>query len=47
MTSLQTVLRRHRALRARLRDDRAIGRAIAEAPTEESAHELAALATRR
>jgi hypothetical protein len=47
MTSLHTVLSRHRALRAHLRDDRAFARAVAAAPTLESAHELAAQATRR
>jgi hypothetical protein len=47
MTSLHTVLTRHRELRAHLRDDRAIGRALAAAPTLEQAHEIAALATRR
>jgi hypothetical protein len=47
MTSLHTFLSRHRALRAHLRADRAIDRAIAAAPTQESAHELAALAARR
>jgi hypothetical protein len=47
MTSFRTVLDRHRALRAHLRDDRAVGRAMASAPTLESAHEIAALAARR
>ena len=47
MTSLHTVLSRHRALRAHLRDDRAIARAMAAAPTLESAHEIAALAAHR
>ena len=47
MTSVHTALRRHRALRAHLRDDRAIERAMAAAPTHESAHEIAALAARR
>jgi hypothetical protein len=47
MTSLHTLLSQHRALRAHRRADRAIDRAIATAPTQESAHELAALAARR
>jgi hypothetical protein len=47
MTSLHTALLRHRELRAHLRQDRAIERAMAAAPTLESAHELVALAARR
>ena len=47
MTSLRTALARHRSLRARLRDDRAIERATAAAPGVEAAHELAALAAHR
>jgi hypothetical protein len=47
MTSLRTRLDRHRSLRAHLRDDRALDRAMAAAPTLESAHEIAALAARR
>ena len=47
MTSLHSALRRRRELRASLRQDRAIERAMAAAPTLESAHEIAALATRR
>ena len=47
MTALHTLLSRHRAQRARRRDDRAITRAMAAAPTLESAHELATLAARR
>jgi hypothetical protein len=47
MTSLHTILVRHRTLRARLRDDRATARAMAAAPTRESAHEIAALAAHR
>jgi hypothetical protein len=47
MTSLHTMFSRRRSLRAHLRDDRAIERAVASAPTLESAHEIAALAARR
>jgi hypothetical protein len=47
MTRLRTRLDRHRSLRARLREDRALARALATAPTLESAHELAAIAARR
>jgi hypothetical protein len=47
MTDLRTALHRHRSLRARLRDDRAVQRALAAAPTLESAHEIAVLAARR
>jgi hypothetical protein len=47
MTSLRTRLDRHRSLRAHLRQDRALARAVATAPTLESAHEIAALAARR
>jgi hypothetical protein len=47
MTSLRTALARRHTLRARRREDRAIGRALAAAPTLDSAHELAALAARR
>ncbi|WP_171058212.1 hypothetical protein [Modestobacter altitudinis] len=47
MTSLRTALARRHQLRARRRDDRAFERAVAGAPTLESAHELAALAARR
>jgi hypothetical protein len=47
MTSLRTALARRHQLRALRRDDRAIGRALAGAPTLESAHELAALAAHR
>jgi hypothetical protein len=47
MTSFRTVLARHRSLRAHLRDDRAIERAITAAPGVEAAHELAALAAHR
>ena len=47
MTTLRTVLARHRSHRAQLRDERALGHALAIAPTLESAHELTALAARR
>ena len=47
MTRLRTALTSARAARARRRDDREIARALAAAPTLESAHEIAALATRR
>jgi hypothetical protein len=47
MTTLRTVLARRRSHRAQLRDERALGHALATAPTLESAHELAAMATRR
>ena len=47
MTHLRTALDRHRSARARLRDERALRRALAAAPTLESAHELASLSARR
>ena len=47
MTGLRTTLARQHTLRARRRDEREIERALAVAPTLESAHELAALASRR
>ena len=47
MTTLRTVLARHRSHRAQLRNERAFGHALATEPTLESAHELAAMATRR
>jgi len=47
MTSLRTVLVRHRDNRAQHREERALLHALASAPTLESAHELAVLATRR
>jgi hypothetical protein len=47
MTSLRTVLARHRSTRAQLREERALQRAFATAPTQESAHEIAALSARR
>lgn len=47
MTSLRTALARHRDHRAHVREERALVHALASAPTLESAHELAAMATRR
>jgi hypothetical protein len=47
MTSLRTVLARHRANRAAHRDERALEHALASAPTLESAHEIASLAAHR
>ena len=47
MTSLRTALARHRSNRAQHREERALVHALASAPTLESAHELAAMATRR
>jgi hypothetical protein len=47
MTSLRSALARHRTTRAYLRQERALQRAVAAAPTLESAHEIAALSARR
>jgi hypothetical protein len=47
MTRLSTVLARRHAARVHLRDERALARAVASAPTVESAHEIAALGARR
>ncbi|HEX2072780.1 MAG TPA: hypothetical protein VHF92_03255 [Geodermatophilus sp.] len=47
MNRLRTALARRRALRTRVREERALQRALAAAPTVESAHEIAALAARR
>jgi hypothetical protein len=47
MTVLRTVLARRRERRAQLRDDRALLRALAGAPTHEAAHELTSLAAHR
>jgi hypothetical protein len=47
MTSLRTVLARHRSTRVHLREERALQRAFAAAPTQESAHEIATLTARR
>lgn len=46
MTSLRTTLARRRAVRAHLREERALHRALAAAPTLESAHEISTLITR-
>jgi hypothetical protein len=47
MTSLRTFLARARDNRAQHREERALVHALASAPTLESAHEIAVLATRR
>ena len=47
MSTFRTVLALHRSHRAQVRQERAFGHALASAPTLESAHELAAMATRR
>jgi hypothetical protein len=47
MSRLHTVLARHREIRKQLRDERDLRRAVAAAPTVESAHEIAALGARR
>ena len=47
MTSLRTALAHRRTFRAQLRQERALQRALAAAPTLESAHEIVALTTRR
>lgn len=47
MTRLRTVLARRHAVRVHLREERALARALATAPTLESAHEIAALGARR
>jgi hypothetical protein len=51
MSRLNTALARHRALHRELRAGRAaerdIRRAVAAAPTQESAHEISSLAARR
>ncbi len=46
MTRLRTALRTARSTRARRRDERELQRAYAAAPTQESAHEIAAVAAR-
>jgi len=43
MTSLRTTFSSRRSLRSRRRDERALLRALAAAPTLESAHEIASL----
>jgi hypothetical protein len=47
MSRLQSVVSRHRAARTHLREERALARALASAPTVESAHEINALIARR
>jgi hypothetical protein len=47
MTSLRTTLARRHATRVHLREEREIRRALAAAPTLESAHEITSLSTRR
>ena len=47
MNRLRTTLTRLRAERRHLNEERALQRAAAAAPTLDSAHEIAALATRR
>ncbi|TQN42694.1 hypothetical protein FHU33_2101 [Blastococcus colisei] len=47
MSRLHTTFASRRATRRHLREERAIARACASAPTVESAHEIAALSTRR
>jgi hypothetical protein len=47
MTTLRSALARRRTARALHRDERALERALAAAPTLESAHEIAALAAHR
>jgi hypothetical protein len=46
MSRLQSSLSRRRAARAHLREERALARALAAAPTVESAHEISALMAR-
>ena len=47
MNRLRTALTRARASRRHLREERALQRAVAGAPTVESAHEITALSARR
>ena len=47
MNRFRSALTRARATRAHLREERALQRAVAAAPTVESAHEIAALLARR
>ena len=47
MTALRTALARHRSARTQAREERALQRALATAPTIESAHEISAIAARR
>ncbi|SFN83393.1 hypothetical protein SAMN05660359_00164 [Geodermatophilus obscurus] len=46
MTRLRSALATARSTRARRRDERELQRALAAAPTQESRHEIAAMATR-
>jgi hypothetical protein len=46
MSRARTTFSRRRAARAHRREERALGRALAAAPTVESAHEISALMTR-
>jgi hypothetical protein len=46
MSSLRSALARRRSLRSRIREERAVLRALAAAPTLEAAHEIASLHTR-
>ena len=43
MSPIRTTLAHRRSLRSRHREERALRRAIASAPTVESAHEIASL----
>ncbi|MFD2090967.1 hypothetical protein [Blastococcus deserti] len=47
MSRLQNAFSHRRAVRAHLREERALARALAAAPTVESAHEISALLARR
>ncbi len=47
MSRLHDTFSRRRATRRHLRDERALQRALASAPTVESAHEIAALGAGR
>ncbi|WP_167759203.1 hypothetical protein [Blastococcus sp. TF02A-35] len=47
MSSLRTTLARRHAARVQRRQELALARAFAAAPTVESAHEIAVLSTRR
>jgi hypothetical protein len=47
MSSLRTALARHRTASLSRREERALARALAAAPTLESAHELVALNAHR
>jgi hypothetical protein len=47
MSRLHDTLARHRTARSRRREERALARALAAAPTLESAHEIVTLNARR